>query len=403
MFGSGRCASLVVGLVLILGAAGLGDAWASSARANEPVHASREAGVFRVYVGTYTSGGSKSRGIYLMELDAGKGTLSRPQLVAKSADPSFLAIHPSARFLYAANEVGTLSGRPGGGVSAYAIDSATGALSLLNQVSSAGGYPCHLVVDPAGKNVLVANYGTGTVACLPIESDGRLRPASAAIQHKGKGAVASRQEGPHAHSINVDPSGTFAYAADLGIDKVMIYRFDSGKGALAAADPAFAAMEPGSGPRHFAIRRDGTHAYVINELANTVVAFGRNSTTGALERIQSISTLPADFRGGSATADVHLHPSGKFLYGSNRGHDSIAVYGVDSETGKLSLVEIEPTQGKAPRNFAIDPTGRWLLAENQDSDSVVVFQIDAETGKLEATGVKAEVPRPVCIQMISRP
>ena len=260
------------------------------------------------------------------------------------------------------------NGKKGGGVSALAIDPASGKLTLLNQQSSVGSGPCHLTVDRAGKNVLVANYGSGSVACLPIQADGTLSAASSFIQHEGKSADASRQEGPHAHSINLDQANRFALVADLGLDQVRVYQFDAEKGELTPNDPPFATVAPGSGPRHLAFHPDGRFAYVISEMANTVTAFDYDAAKGTLTGIQTISTLPADFHGKSYTAEVQVHPSGKFVYGSNRGHDSIAIFAVDPATGKLTAAGHQSTLGKNPRNFALDPTGHYLLAENQDSE-----------------------------------
>jgi 6-phosphogluconolactonase len=355
---------------------------------------------FWVYVGTYTGGKSPSEGIYLFELELADGRLIARGVAARSKDPSFLAIHPNGKFLYSVNELGELNGRPGGGVTSYAIDRLTGGLTTLNQQASAGAGPCHLTVDRTGKVVLVANYGSGSVAALPIQENGSLKPASSAIQHEGQGTDPSRQEGPHAHSINVDAANRFAIAADLGLDRVFVYKLDADHGTLAANDPPAVSIAPGSGPRHFAFHPGGRFAYVINELANTITAFSYDAEKGVLIENQTITTLPAEYSGRSYTAEVQVHPSGKFVYGSNRGHDSIAVFSVDESSGKLSLVEIEPTQGKNPRNFAIDPTGTYLLAENQDSDSIVVFKIDADSGQLEPTGTKVIVPMPVCIKMM---
>ncbi len=254
----------------------------------------------------------------------------------------------------------------------------------------------------AGKNVLVANYGSGSVACLPIQTNGRLSPASSFIQHEGKGADASRQEGPHAHSINLDQANKFALVADLGLDQVRVYQFHAEKGSLTPNDPPFATVAPGSGPRHLAFHPGGRFAYVISEMANTVTVFGYDSGRGTLSRIQTISTLPADFQGTSYTAEVQVHPSGKFVYGSNRGHDSIAIFVVDPATGKLATAGHQSTLGKNPRNFALDPTGAYLLAENQDSNSIVVFRIDQKTGGLTQVGEPVVVPMPVCIRMIPK-
>jgi 6-phosphogluconolactonase len=356
-----------------------------------------------LYVGTYTNGKTPSEGIYLLELDLASGKLTSKGAVAKLVDPSFLAIHPSRNFLYAVNELGQFNGKKGGGVSALAIDTNTGLLTLLNQQSSVGGGPCHLSVDHTGKNVLLANYGSGSIACLPIEADGTLRPASSFIQHEGKSVDGGRQSSPHAHSINLDQANRFAFAADLGLDKVLIYKFDADKGTLTPNDPAFATVAPGSGPRHFAFHPGGRFAYVINEMANTVTAFAYDPNYGTLTEIQTITSLPPGYKGKSYTAEVQVHPSGKFVFGSNRGHDSIAIFKVDPATGKLTAAGYEPTLGKNPRNFAIDPTGTYLLAENQDSDSIVVFRIDQETGGLTKVGDPLRIPMPVCIRMIPKP
>jgi len=401
-FGIESAASSLVFTILLSTLAVLGES--SVVRAQGPLAAGAPPDVFWVYVGTYTGGGGedKSQGIYLMELDLRAGTLSLPRVAAAAVDPSFLAIHPNRKFLYAVNELSEFRGRRGGGVSAFSLDQASGTLSPLNQQSSVGEGPCHLVVDRRGKNVLVANYGSGSVACLPIEADGRVQRFSSFIQHKGSGAT-KRQTSPHAHSINLDAAGRFAVVADLGLDKVFIYSFDAAQGKLAPNEPAFAKVAPGSGPRHFAFHPDGRFGYVISEMANTVTAFAYDADKGALTEIQTISTLPADFKGQSYTAEVQVHPSGKFLYGSNRRHDSIAIFTIDPSTGKLTTVGFEPTQGKNPRNFAIDPTGRYLLAENQDSDTIVVFHIDPKTGALRPTGQTVKLFKPVCIKMIPKP
>jgi 6-phosphogluconolactonase len=316
-------------------------------------------------------------------------------------NPSFLAIHPSGRFLYAVCEVNDLAGKPGGGVTAFSLDGRTGRLSLLNQQTSGGKGPCHLVVDATGTNVLVANYGGGSVAVLPIGEDGRLKEPSCFIQHAGSSVNPRRQQGPHAHSINVDPGNRFAMVADLGLDKVLVYRFDARRGQLEPNDPPSVALKPGAGPRHFSFHPDGHHAYVINELHSTITALGYDAQRGKLTAIQTVSTLPAGFEGNNSTAEVQVHPSGRFVYGSNRGHDSIAIFAVDAPTGKLTPVGHELTQGETPRNFALDPTGTWLLAENQRTGTVVVFRIDQQTGKLSATGQVLEIPSPVCIKFLA--
>ena len=355
--------------------------------------------LLRVYVGTYT--GDKSKGIYLSQLNPATGALSQVELATEVKNPSFLAIHPNHKFLYAVNEVSDSDGKPTGAVSAFAVDEKSGKLTLLNQQSSQGAGPCHLVVDRTGQNVLVANYGAGSCACLPIGSDGRLAAATAAIQHRGKSVNPQRQEAPHAHSINLDPSNRFAFVADLGLDQVLIYRFDADKGTLARNDPPAVNIAAGSGPRHFAMHPAGKYAFVINEMANTITAFAFDSNQGGLREIQTITTLPADVKNASYTAEVVVHPSGKFLYGSNRGHDSLAIFSIDQATGKLTDAGHQSTLGKTPRNFAIDPTGKWLLAENQDSGTIVVFKIDQQTGGLQPTGQPLDVPSPVCVRMMS--
>jgi 6-phosphogluconolactonase len=356
-------------------------------------------GMLWVYVGTYTQG--KSQGINRFRMDRATGKLTPAGVVPVADNPSFLAIHPNHRFLYAVNEIGNFGGQKSGAVSAFAIDAQSGNLTLLNQQPSRGDGPCHLAVDKSGKSLLVANYGGGSVAALPIESDGRLGPATAFIQHQGSSANPQRQEGPHAHCVVFDRANRLAFAADLGLDKILVYRFDASKGTLVPHDPPAASVAPGSGPRHFVFHPNNRFAYVINEISSTVTAFHYDSRKGSLETMQTISTLPPGFTGNNSGAEIVVHPSGKFLYGSNRGHDSIVIYAVDSSTGRLTLIGHEPTQGKTPRNFAIDPTGTYLLAANQDSDSVVVFRIDATSGKLQPTGQTLEVPKPVCVVMMA--
>jgi 6-phosphogluconolactonase len=343
---------------------------------------------------------SRSKGIYVSRLDASTGKLTAPELAAETALPSFLAIHPNGRFLYAVNETGNFQGERTGSVSAFAIDRGTGKLTLLNQVASRGAGPAHLVVDKVGKNVLVANYGGGSVAVLPVKEDGSLAEASSMVQHTGSGPNPRRQQGPHAHSVNLSPDNRFAMVADLGLDSVFVYRFDPVKGSLEANDPPFAKVAPGAGPRHFAFHPKGRFAYVINEMASTVTAFGYDPARGVLKELETITTLPKVFTGNSTAAEVQVHPGGKFLYGSNRGHDSIAVFSIDARQGTLTSVEIVPTQGKTPRNFGIDPTGSYLLAANQDTNSVVVFRIDLKTGRLTPTSQTLEVGAPVCVKFL---
>lgn len=352
-----------------------------------------------VYVGTYTQG-TGSKGIYIFRMRLDSGEITPVGVCEGCENPTFLAVHPNQRLLYAIEEIATFGGKPGGGVCAYSIDSASGGLTLINKESAVGVGPCHVTVDKQGRNVLLANYGGGSVAVLPIADNGRLAPHSCFIQHVGSSANPGRQESPHAHSVNLDAAGRFAFVADLGLDKVMVYRFSSEKGTLEPNAPPAATLPPGSGPRHFAFHPNGKFAYVINEMASTVTAFAYDAQHGTLRELQQASTLPAGFHGDSTTADVQVHPSGKFLYGSNRGHDSIAIFAVDQETGKLTPQGHESTRGKTPRNFAMDPTGTFLLAENQSTNNFVVFRIDRETGKLSPTGKVVDVPSPVCIKMI---
>ena len=359
-------------------------------------------GTMLVYFGTYTNN-TKSRGIYVSRLDTATGALSAPELAAETPSPSFLAIHPAHNFLYAANEIGEFEGKKTGAVSAFSIDRQSGRLTALNQQSSGGAGPAYITVDSKGRNALVANYGGGSVAVLPIGKDGRLRAASSFIQHSGASVNPQRQKGPHAHSIYVSPNDQTAYAVDLGLDKVFVYEFDPEKGLLKASDDGFAALEPGSGPRHLALHPKRPYAYVINELTCKITAFNRHSATSGLTAFQTVSTLPGGeaVQPGYSTAEVQVHPSGKFLYGSNRGHDSIVVFAIDEKSGRLTHVQHEPTQGSTPRNFGIDPSGSYLLAANQRSDSVVVFRIDPQTGRLTSAGHRIEVAAPVCVKFLT--
>lgn len=354
----------------------------------------------RLYVGTYTGSESGSKGIYTARLDLATGQIKDVEVAAELVNPSFLAIHPAQKFLYSVNEADAIDGKQGGAVTAFAIDPA-GKLKRLNQQSSAGAGPCHLVVDGTGKCVLVANYGGGSIAALPIKADGSLGEASSRIQHTGSSVNKQRQESPHAHSINIDKGNRFAFAADLGLDKVLIYKLDAAQGKLTPNDPPSAAVKPGAGPRHFAFHPNGKFAYVINEIDMTVTAFSYAADRGALEPIQTVPTIHDPYEPRFSTAEVRVHPSGKFLYGSNRGHDTIVAFKIDQATGKLTHVENESTQGKTPRNFEIDPTGAFLLAENQDSGTIVVLKIDPATGELSPTGHSATVARPVCIRFLS--
>ncbi|MGZ8921109.1 MAG: lactonase family protein [Limisphaerales bacterium] len=354
-----------------------------------------------VYIGTYTGGPSK--GIYAYEFDTTSGALKQIGLAAEIASPSFLAIHPNNQFLYAVNELDNYGGQKHGAITGFKIDPSNPAkLTKINEATSRGAHPCHIVVDKAGKHVLVANYSGGNVSVYPIDGSGKLADtASAFIQHTGSSANQSRQKEAHAHSINLDTANRFAFVADLGLDKIMVYKYDPAAGTLTANDPAFASIKPGGGPRHFAFSPNGKYAYVNHEMTGHITAFNYDSTKGALTEIQTISTLPGGNPvPGNSTAEILVHPSGKFVYCSNRGHNSIAAYTVASD-GKLTYIENESTRGKTPRNFNIDPSGKFLIAANQDSDSLAVFKIDPSTGALAPVGEPVTAPKPVCIKFFA--
>ena len=355
-------------------------------------------GKFHVYAGTYTA--RTSRGIYLSRFDAGAGTLEPFLIAAEMANPTFLSLHPNGRFLYAVSKVRDAGGRHGGSVNAFSVAAGTGGLTLLNGEPSLGAGPCHVSVDRSGQTVLVANYASGSAAILPIRSDGGLRDASDHVQHHGSSVHPERQTSPHAHSITPSPDNRFALVADLGLDRIMVYRLDVSAGRLTPNDPPWASVSPGAGPRHVAFHPTLPLVYVVNELGNTVTAFAWDALQGALEEAQTISTLPPDFRDASYAAEVRIAPSGRFLYASNRGHDSIAVFAIDQATGLLTAVAHEPSLGKWPRHFVIDPAGGWLLAANQESDSVSIFRIEAATGRLSPAGHAAIVSMPVCLGML---
>lgn len=358
----------------------------------------QEGKAFFVLVGTYTTKGSE--GIYVYRFDASSGALEPVSKATGIANPSYQEIHPSRRFLYSVSEVRQAGQRSGGAVKAYAINPKTGELTFLNQAFSQGVGPCHVTVDRSGKFALAANYSSGSAAIFPIREDGSVDEASDVVQHRGSGANPKRQEGPHAHSINVDPANRFAFVADLGLDKVMIYRLDLAKGKLIPNDPPWAQTQPGAGPRHFAFHPSRRFAYVINELDNTLISFAYDEQRGALTTLQTLPTLPDDFKGTSYCADVHVHPSGRFVYGTNRGHDSLAIFEVDGDSGQLTFVAHEPTRGKHPRNFVIDPTATFLLVANQDTDNIVTYRIDQESGRLVLTGPETRLSMPVCLKMI---
>lgn len=354
-----------------------------------------------VYIGTYTSGKSKSEGIYIYKLNLESGALTPYKTVKNVVEPSFLTIDKDKKYLYAVNETVEYEGKQSGAVSAFAINQKTGDLEFLNRQPSLGGAPCYVLVSDNGRFVLVANYVGGNVAVLPVEKDGRLGASIDLVQHSGSGANKQRQEAAHAHSIMLDENNRFAFASDMGIDKVMIYEFDARSGKLKPnVAQVFYQTKAGAGPRHFAFHRDGKLAFVINELDMTISSLAYDAKRGTLKEVQIVPTLPAGWSGANTCADIHVSPNGKFLYGSNRGHDSVVSYRIDAQNGKLEYVGHSSTGGKTPRNFAIEPSGRFLLAANQNSDSIVVFRIDEKSGKLTSTGNAAQVPSPVCLKLI---
>jgi 6-phosphogluconolactonase len=355
-------------------------------------------GAYFVYVGAYTR--DKSEGIRVYRMDAETGRMEFASIAPGIRNPSFLALHPDRPLLYAANELSEWEGRSGGGVSAFAIDPQTGGLTLLNHQFSQGECPCYVSVDRTGQCVLAANYSSGSVCVFPLNKDGRLGEASDVSQHRGSSVNPHRQEGPHAHSFGPGPDNRFAFSADLGLDQILIYRLDAENGKIPPNDVMpHAPVAPGSGPRHFAFHPNGRRFYVINELSNTVVAFDYDAEKGTLNEIQTVSSLPEGFSGTSHCAEVQVSPSGKFLYGSNRGHDSLAVFRIDEADGTLSAVDFTPTGGKNPRHFTIDPSGRFLLVANQETNNIVAFRIDEESGRLTPTGQVVEAPLPVCVKI----
>jgi len=362
--------------------------------ATAPISAAPAAGSqFRAYVGTYN--GKKSQGIYTFTFNAVTGEVGKPELAVETMNASFLAVHPDGKHLYAVGEVSAVDGKKGGGVSAFAIQP-DGKLKLLSQASTVGSGPCHLSVDKTGRTVLAANYGGGSVVALPIKADGSVGDHTGFVQHEGKSQ-------PNAHSVNISPDNRFAFVADLGLNKVLSYKLDAEKGTLVANDPAFTAVTPGSGPRHFTFHPSGKFAYLINERNLTMTAFSYDAAKGVLTEIHTVSTLPAaDGPGpkpGWSTAEVVAHPSGKFLYGSNRGHDTIAVFSVAAD-GKLALVQNAAAEVKTPRNFNLDPTGQWLFTEGQGSDTLAVFRVNAANGTLRPTDIRLEIGTPVCLKFI---
>ena len=353
---------------------------------------------YLAYVGTYTDHGSK--GIYAYRFDSSKGKLTPLELGAESANPSFLADDSDGKYLYAVNEIETFNGQPTGAVSAFAIHPNDGKLSLLNQVSSRGQDPAHIVLDRTGKYALVANYTTGSVAVFPVLKDGRLGDSTSFVQHKGSSVDPERQAGPHAHAIALSPDDRFAIVADLGLDELLVYRFDSATGTL-GPNPQVVHAAPGAGPRHLAFGHNGKFLYVLNEMKSTVATYSYDAATGTLHEAQNVPALARPVTKDDTAAEIEVHPSGKFLFTSNRGDDSITVLAINPKTGTLTRIENDRTGGKTPRHFAIDPAGKWLLAENQDSNSIVVFRIDRKSGHLTRTAETAQITSPVCLAFVA--
>ncbi len=351
-----------------------------------------------VYVGTYTK--SAKEGINFFRFDPATGRAAKPAVVATVRNPSYLARHPTRPVIYAISEVSESGGEKTGVAAAFGIEAMTGRLTPLNRQSSGGPEPCYASVDHSGHALLVANYGGGSVASLPIEADGRLRPPACVDKHHGSSVNPQRQSGPFAHCFDADPANRYALAADLGTDKLMLYRLDAEKATFKPNEPQFVKVTAGAGPRHVVFHPNGRFVYLISELNSTISVFQYDAAHGTLADVQGISTLPAGFHGPNTTAEIRIDPSGRFVYGSNRGHNSIAIFAVDGESGKLKSFGHQSTHGKTPRHFAIDPTGQYLLAANQDSNNVVVFRIDRETGLLRPTGQEVSIPKPVCIVMM---
>ena len=358
---------------------------------------------YLVYVGTYTNK-TESKGIYAYLFDPGIGKLSPLGVAAESEDPSFLAVHPSGKYLYAVNEIDHFGAQRSGAVSAFAIDHKTGKLTLLNQAATRGAGPCYVSLDKTGKFILVANYDGGSIATFPIHDDGSLGEAAGFVQHYGSSVNKERQEASHSHWIGVSPDNRFAIEANLGLDELPVYHFNAGNGDLSPIEP-FVKLNPGAGPRHLAFHPNGKFAYVLAEMGSSVTAFAYRASSGSLSSLQTVSTLSIlrkDYSGPKEAAEIAVHPNGKFLYASNRaGIDTISVFSIDPIKGTLKLKDEYPTMGKTPRNFSIDPTGKFLLVANQESNNIVVFRIDATTGALRPTGENTEAPAPVCITFVA--
>ena len=350
-----------------------------------------------VYFGTYTGAKSGSKGIYVSKFNAATGELGAPEVAAETGSPSFLEIHPSKKFVFAIGEMGGAGAK---GVSAFSVALPSGKLSAINQVSAVGQGPCHVNIDRTGRLAMIANYGSGSCASYAIKDDGSLGEAASFHQHTGSGADPKRQAGPHAHSANFSPDNQFAFVCDLGLDKVFIYRIDPATGKTEPHGEGKVA--PSSGPRHLAFHPNGKFVFVNNEMAMTETTFAYDAGKGSVTEVATVSTVPEADRSqkGLSTAETRVHPNGKFVYVSNRGHDTIAVFSCDPATGRLKLLENVNCEGKTPRNFNLDPSGRWLFVAHQDSNSVALFKVDAETGRLTFTGRKIAVGAPCCVRFL---
>lgn len=363
---------------------------------NMPSLAQSKTDTYWMLVGTYTK--ADDGGVFVCQFHTKDGSIQRVGNSGNVTNPSFLAVAPNYEHVYAVSEISNFNGEKSGALASFVFDRKAGLLRKLNEQPTKGQGPCYVTVDDSGKWVLAANYGSGNVSVFPVNDDGTLAPVSDVHQHEGSSVNSRRQEGPHAHCIVLAPDNRFVFSADLGTDEIVCYKFNRENGKL-IPQPAVKAA-PGAGPRHFTFHPNGKLAFLIQELNSTITSYSYEADSGTLTEVQTVSTLPEKFAGNNSCADIHVHPNGKFVYGSNRGHDSIVIFAVDKDSGEMTYVGHEPTRGETPRNFAIDPTAQFLLAENQKSGTVHVFRIDAETGKLTHTGNSAEIPTPVCIKFV---
>lgn len=358
---------------------------------------------FLVYFGTNTNAKNGSKGIYVAKFNTATGELTQPQLAVEAGNPGFLSIHPTKKYLYACGDVTNADGKKVGGISAFGINKSSGKLTLINQAATTGAGPCHVSVDKTGKMATISNYGSGSISSYAIKEDGEVSPEVSFFQHEGSSVDPRRQAGPHAHSVNFSPDNRFAFACDLGLDKVLIYKVDPATGKMTPNDPPFAKTPAGGGPRHLAFHPSGKFVFVNNEMAMTETVFAYDAEKGALTEIETVSTLPEADRGktGFSTAESIAHPNGRVVYVSNRTHDTIAVFACDPATGKLTLLQNVPVEGKIPRNICLDPTGKWLIAAHQDSATAALFKVDQDSGKLTFSGTKVNVPGSICVRFLA--